>query len=105
MCSHTQIVVFDPIPTAHASEHYTYTNSLLITDLASDVGTAVEVDGETPMCNTTETAAVSYRLSILADDVAGTEIGYDAYKGGKIMTSSLKYASPCQQYPPGQSCY
>ncbi len=57
----------------------THRDSLLLTDLSTDMGTGVKVESTNEMSESTEAAAVSYSFSILPDDVAGAEICDDTW--------------------------
>ena len=72
------------------AQQHTYSNSLLVTDLASDVSTGVQVDGEDEVGQTTQHAAVSYSLCILTNDVARAEMCNDTYGAERIVAKSKK---------------
>lgn len=56
----------------------TYTNSLLFTDLSSDMYTGPDVDREEVVGKATETATVTNSFCILTNSIASTEVGDDA---------------------------
>ena len=60
--------------------YYTYIDALLFTDLSTNVGTGIEVHWSNEVDKTTETAAITYSFCRLAKNVAGTEVGDDAWK-------------------------
>ncbi len=59
----------------------TYSNSLVLPDLSSDVDTRPEVDGREETGTGTGEAAVTYSLCVLTNDVAWAEVSDDAYRG------------------------
>ena len=60
----------------------TYTYSLLLTDLSSDMHTSPETDGLEVVSKGTHDTAVPYCLCILSDGVARAEVGDDACSNG-----------------------
>ena len=60
-------------------------------DLSSDVHTRPQVDGPEEAGKGTHTAAVSYSLCILPDDVARAEVGDDAYEVKRQKTLLTQY--------------
>ena len=67
----------------------THRDPLLLTDLASDVGTGPEVDGEDKVCQATQETTVTNCLSILPNDVAWAEVGDDACQETDSVISRL----------------
>ena len=63
----------------------TYRDPLLLTDLASDVGTGPEVDGPEEMGQAAHDTTVTNCLGILPNDVTWDKPGYNAWGGGGII--------------------
>ena len=68
----------------------TYRDSLLVSDLSSDVGTGVPVAWEAEVSKATKAAAISYSLSVLPNDVTWAEVGDDAYNTSRMGIKKKK---------------
>ena len=55
----------------------TYIDALLLTDLATNVGTGIDVYWINEVHKTTQAAAITHRLCSLAKDIAGAKVGDD----------------------------
>lgn len=58
-------------------EMLTYINALLLTNLATNVGTGIKIHWSNEIDKATETAAITNRFCSLAKDVAGAKVGDD----------------------------
>ena len=57
----------------------TYIDALLLSDLATNVGTGIKVHWSNEVDQTTETATITNSLSRLAKDVARAKVGDDTW--------------------------
>ena len=71
-------------------------DALLLTDLASDGDTSPQVDGPDELGESAQDAAVSHSLRVLAEDVAGAEVGDDA--GGAVVEATEDSVTPLARH-------
>ena len=71
-------------------------DALLLTDLASDGDTGPQVDGPDELRESAKNAAVPHGLCVLAEDVAGAEVGDDA--GGAVVEATEDSVTPLARH-------
>ena len=71
-------------------------DALLLTDLASDGGTSPQVEQGDELGESAQDAVVADGLCVLAEDVAGAEVGDDA--GGAVVEATESSVSPLARH-------